>query len=126
MTNNAAKRWRLPGGRYYCPCCGCLSLGGNAYMNLHQPPFGDLGEPPYRDRFGDYSHEGCHSCGYQFGYDDDPMASGRAISFAEYRQRWIAGGCKWFCGDDPRPPDWSLEEQLAEAGIPWEGDSSSR
>jgi hypothetical protein len=103
--------------RFYCPCCGYQGLGQNPYDQLHAPPFGDLGEPSYIERFGLASLEGCHSCGYQFGYDDDPAASGSAVSFSFYRQRWIECGCRWFCGADPRPENWSVLDQLAAAGI---------
>ncbi|MBX3417722.1 MAG: hypothetical protein KF851_08975 [Pirellulaceae bacterium] len=104
--------------RFYCPCCGYRGLGQSPYERLHDPPFGDLGEPSYIERFGYPSHEGCHCCGYQFGYDDDLSASGSAKSFAESRRRWIEKGCRWFCGTDPRPENWKVSDQLSAAGIP--------
>ena len=104
-----------------CPVYGHPSLGSRPYENLPDPPFGDLGDPPYDARFGAYSHEGCHSCGYQFGFDDDPGASDRAIPFHVYRKSWVEGGCKWYMGPekDPRPKRWSVKVQFRKAGIPY-------
>lgn len=52
----------------------------------------------------------CPSCGTEFGYDDD-MAS-----HAELRQRWIAGGAKWWDIDESPPPFWSPVAQLRNIG----------
>lgn len=101
---------------YYCPCCGYRGLSQPAYTELPPPPFGDLGAPPYIGRFGGATFECCDCCGFEFGYDDDPAASGRACSFRQYRSEFVAGGCQWFRPDE-RPVAWSLPEQLRAAGI---------
>lgn len=105
---------------FACPCCGHRGLGEPAYAALPEPPFGDLGAPPYVGRFGYASFECCACCGFEFGYDDDAGASGQACSFADYLARFVAQGCRWFCPDQ-RPAAWSLTEQLRAAGIPGHG-----
>jgi hypothetical protein len=105
-----------PGELFYCPCCGYRGLHGPAYSEISSPPFGDPGDPPYIGRFGHASFECCDSCGLEFGYDDDPGASGRACSFKQYRTEFDQRGQTWF-RPAKRPEGWTLEEQLIQAGI---------
>ena len=102
--------------RYHCPCCGYRGLHHPAYPELPPAPFGDLGDPPYIGRFGHASFGCCDCCGFEYGYDDDPGASGRACSFRQYREEFVAAGCRWFY-PDRRPDGWSQDEQLRAAGI---------
>jgi len=55
--------------------------------------------------------------GFEFGYDDDPGASGRACSFGQYRAERVSQQMVWF-RSDRRPGGWSLAQQLRAAGIP--------
>lgn len=103
-------------GNYYCPCCGFRGLVEPAYSELPIPPFGDLGDPPYIGRFGYASFECCECCGFEFGYDDDPDASGHACSFRSHLSKFVHSGMHWF-RPDRRPKVWSLEPQLLIAGI---------
>ena len=107
---------REPAVRFCCPVCGYRGLGQPAYRELSPPPFADLGEPPYDARYGSPSHQGCHGCGYEFGYDDDAGAGGTATSFRDYRRGWVAGGCGWW-SSRPQPDDWSPATQMRAAGI---------
>jgi hypothetical protein len=102
--------------QFYCPCCGYPGLTGPAYSEMPQPPFGDLGEPPYIGRFGYASFECCDCCGFEFGYDDDAGACGRARSFRQYRTEFQQSDQEWFRGAK-RPDDWNFTEQLNQAGI---------
>lgn len=101
---------------FHCPCCGLVGLVQPAYSELPLPPFGDLGDPPYVGRFGYASFECCACCGFEFGYDDDAEASGRASSFRSYLEEFVNRGMHWFRAD-LRPDNWSLEQQLRRAGI---------
>lgn len=102
---------------YACPCCGWWGLEYPAYNELPEPPFGDLGQPPYIGRFGEASFQCCECCGFEFGYDCDPAASGRRGSFRDYLRQWTEAGEQWF-RPLRRPENWSLQEQLAAAGLP--------
>lgn len=73
--------------------------------------------PPYQEQFGPPSFEICPSCGFEFGFDDHPGASGSATSFAEHRQHWVAGGCAWWGQRERRPERWSGRQQLTDAGF---------
>ncbi|MBX9584870.1 MAG: hypothetical protein K2X87_31585 [Gemmataceae bacterium] len=106
-----------PGEKFHCPACGYPGLGQPAYERLPPPPFPDLGDPPYADRFGWYSHETCCSCGYEFGYDDVANACGTPSSFRDYRRAWVAGGYRWWCSRHPAPPGWSADAQMRAAGL---------
>lgn len=108
---------KQPARQFACPCCGWWGLGSPAYDKLPQPPFGDLGQPPYIGRFGSASFDCCACCGFEYGYDCDPSASGRRGSFRDYLRQWAGSGGTWF-RPSQRPPQWSLAEQLAAAGIP--------
>ena len=107
----------MDGERYYCPCCGYHGLHEPAYSEMPPTPFGNLGDPPYIGRFGWASFECCDCCGFEFGYDDDPGASGRACSFGQYRAERVSQQMVWF-RSDRRPGGWSLAQQLRAAGIP--------
>ena len=102
---------------FACPCCGYFGLSAPAYEDLPNPPFGDLGLPPYVGRFGFASFQCCACCGYEFGFDCDAGASGRARSFEDYRVQWIKDGARWFSGTLLAPKDWNLTAQLMTAGI---------
>ncbi len=77
-----------------CPICGC----------------GGLRTPPYDGR-GQGSDEICPCCGYQFNCDEWDF------TFAEWRARWVAGGCKWWSPSRSKsrhPPEgWDPAAQLA-------------
>ncbi len=99
-----------------CPVCG--------YPGLHRPPYqywpgfpvsGDA-TPPYDQWFGEGSYEVCASCGYEFGFDDNP-GSGEAVSFETYRAEWIAGGCEWWFKKRRAPRGWDGFDQLQRAGL---------
>lgn len=100
---------------YYCPCCGYPDLKMPAYRDLGQPPWLDHGLPPYEDRYGPASYDVCPCCGFEFGNDDNPGIS-EPVTFEEYRNEWIAGGCKWF-DETKRPTEWSFREQLCRIGV---------
>jgi hypothetical protein len=102
---------------FVCPSCGYPGLPFPPYQNFPPPPYGDLGSPPYDLRFGAASFQSCDCCGYEFGFDCDTSACGRARSFREYREEWIQNGAAWFSSSHPQPPGWNLAEQLAAAGL---------
>jgi hypothetical protein len=102
---------------YACPCCGWWGLEYSAYDKLPEPPFGDLGQPPYIGRFGSASFQCCDCCGFEFGYDCEPAACGREVTFREYLLDWVKRGSHWF-RPNQCPESWSLENQLAAAGLP--------
>ena len=70
-------------GSYTCPVCG----------------FDELDEPATNWTI-------CPCCGTEFEYDD------ARTSHEELRQRWIAGGCKWWSPVDAVPPGWDPRAQL--------------
>jgi hypothetical protein len=98
-----------------CPACGYAGLDGPSYAALSRLPVPDILEPPYSQHFGTPSYEVCACCGFEFGNDDEP-GTAPPVTFRRYREEWIADGSPWF---DPsrRPDGWSLERQLAAAGI---------
>lgn len=102
---------------FACPCCGYLGLPYPAYEKMPPPPFDDLGLPPYVDRFGSASFQCCDCCGYEFGFDCDAGACGRARSFHEYLEGWMRDGACWFNSSRPAPTGWDLASQLAAAGM---------
>jgi hypothetical protein len=58
------------------------------------------------------SFEICPSCGIQFGYDDVAGgASDVAVSYLEWRQKWVRNGMRWWSSRRP-PENWDPEEQL--------------
>ncbi len=104
-------------GKHACPVCGHCGLSSPPYERFPAPPYPDFGPGPYAARFGAPTFEGCDGCGYEFGYDDDPAASGAATSFAAYRQAWLAAGGRWFSTSRPPPAAWDPRAQLRAAGI---------
>lgn len=77
---------------YICPVCG----------------YPDLDEPPRSPLSGGGSYEICHSCGYEFGVDDDD----RGISYEDWLKQWIEDGMPWRSMDIPPPPGWNPSEQI--------------
>lgn len=77
---------------FLCPVCG--------FEGLRHPPR----VPQFR---GAPSLETCPSCGYEFGFDD--LAQG--VPYDEYREKWIAGGARWFSRNGPSE-GWDPREQL--------------
>jgi len=76
----------MPENKDICPVCGYEGLSSPAY---------------YPDEWGSPSEETCPSCGTQFGYDDGVPggrydATKRAARHGELRQKWIAGGMRWW------------------------------
>lgn len=74
---STATLYRAESGLWACPICGSVELS--------QPPY-------YSD--GSASFEMC-SCGFEFGFDDDPGASGQADpsvteNWAKWRSRFIS------------------------------------
>lgn len=55
---------------------------------------------------------------FEYGFDDDPGASGAATSFGDYLADWLACGGSWF-SPARQPEGWRLDEQLRRAGIFW-------
>lgn len=63
-------------GSYCCPVCGALEFS--------IPPYDSEGRP---------SFEMCH-CGFEFGYDDSPLASKDAVvgiqaNWSRWRRGWV-------------------------------------
>ena len=83
-------------GENVCPVCGC----------------GSLVEPAFNER-GVGSDDICPCCAFQFGLDDFPYED-RERLIAEWRERWVAGGCVWKYPSDGLPPEgWDPQAQLA-------------
>ena len=101
---------------FTCPCCGYDQLTVAPYRDLPRPPVPAGAEPPYEDSLGPASYDVCSCCGFEFGFDDNPGASARADSFESYRQDWLDRGAPWF-SPVARPAGWSVDEQLAAAGL---------
>ena len=99
-----------------CPVCGYGGLQQAPYAYLNRLPVPDGFGPPYDLSLGLPSYEVCDCCGFEFGNDDEP-GTAKGISFEDYRQDWLSEGAPWF-SPSKRPPDWSLEAQLASAGLP--------
>jgi hypothetical protein len=76
---------------FVCPICG--------YPDLKKAP---------RSKSGGSSHEMCLSCGFEFGYTDDDQG----YSYAEWREKWIAGGMQWHASWMQPPVNWNPEKQL--------------
>lgn len=81
---------------HFCPICG----------------WPELTEPPRSEDCGG-SYEICPSCGFQFGVDDDD----RGFTYADWRERWMQAGMKWWSQSRPAPPGWNPSEQLQTAPI---------
>ena len=97
---------------FTCPCCGFHGLEAPAYHDFTAQKVVRGMDPPYHRHFGMPSYEVCACCGFEFGNDDDP-GTAEPVSFEEYLKEWIESGCVWF-DESKRPPQWSLEEQLAQ------------
>lgn len=93
---------------WMCPVCG----------------YDGVDDPPWEE--GDASDEICSSCGIQFGYDD--AAGGdqelREQIWAEWRDRWVATGCKWSSAQPPAP-GWDPSKQLANVKLRSESPSQT-
>jgi rubredoxin len=109
--------WDAADQRWSCPACGYPDLREAPYENWPGLPTPDIAHPPYQAHFGAPSFEGCPSCGFEFGVDDDAGASGSATSFTEWRQAWIDGGCVWWARYERKPRSWDGRRQLADAGL---------
>jgi hypothetical protein len=79
---------------YECPVCRYAYLEVKPYK-LWPPPDGVDLKPPYVDQLGAASYEVCSSCGFEFGFDDNP-GWGAPTSFDEYRAKWESKGRPWF------------------------------
>jgi hypothetical protein len=64
---------------------------------------------PARSASGGASFEICPCCGFEFGVSDDDAG----MSYAEWRERWIRDGMKWWSPSHPAPARWSAKRQLA-------------
>jgi hypothetical protein len=96
---------------YTCPVCGYAALEWEPYYGGQVPSFNM-----------------CPCCGTEFGFDDEPAASGiqvpfeddreenreefRRAAFSVLRRRWIEGGMRWFYPQVPPPPGWNPTDQL--------------
>jgi hypothetical protein len=99
-----------------CPVCGWGRLHGPPYKEWPGLPVSPVARPPYEDLFGGASYEVCVSCGFEFGFDDNP-GTGDGVSFEQYRAEWIASGCRWWFTKRSPPPGWDGLEQLHRAGL---------
>ena len=99
-----------------CPVCGWNGLHGKPYQRWPGLPVPEDAAPPYADHFGAASYEVCESCGFEFGFDDQPGA-GEGVSFEEFRAAWIAGGCSWWFHRRQAPAGWDGFDQLRRAGL---------
>jgi hypothetical protein len=81
---------------YVCPACG----------------YDGLNEPPWKD--GSPSDDICPSCGIQFGYEDAAGGDEEARKriYAEWRERWRAGGMRWWSPGEGPPSGWDPISQL--------------
>jgi hypothetical protein len=80
---------------YQCPVCG--------YPGLVLPVFEQLLHGPFP------SFETCPSCGFEFGFDDG--VKGR--SYADHRDKWVAGGMLWWAArSEPPPRNWDPRAQI--------------
>lgn len=71
---------------YTCASCG--------YRNL---------KLPQRSPSGGASYEICPACGFESGFTDDDQN----ISFEQWREKWVAEGCRWFSSSISRPKLWN-------------------
>ena len=54
---------REPAIKYACPVCGYRGLWQPPFERMPAVPYPEFGDPPYADRLGTASLEGCHGCG---------------------------------------------------------------
>jgi hypothetical protein len=79
---------------FACPVCEYEGLEVKPYQ-VWPPPDDVVLRPPYEDQLGAPSYEVCSSCGYEFGFDDNPGTCA-PTSFDEYRTESEAAGKPWF------------------------------
>lgn len=77
-----------------CPVCQYSGLTSPPY-ELWPPPENQAIRPPYEEFLGRPSYEVCPSCGFEFGFDDNPGTT-EGESFAAYRDEWVKRGRPWF------------------------------
>ena len=74
----------------------------------------DLGFEPWEGGFA--SNESCLCCGIEFGYHDDPDASGiqgsREQIYIQWRNKWIDSGMMWATDESGIPDNWDPNIQL--------------
>jgi hypothetical protein len=95
---------------YECPVCQYEGLEVKPYQVWPPPDDVDL-RPPYEDQLGAPSYEVCSSCGYEFGFDDNPGWD-EFTSFDQYRAKWESKGRPWFNKRVAEPPG-RLPESLS-------------
>ncbi len=84
-----------------CPVCFEPVLSARPYERW--PPDDLLALTiPYVDSLGSPSYEVCPSCGFEFGFDDDP-GTAPGVSFQEYREQWVDQGRPLFAGGEFMP-----------------------
>jgi hypothetical protein len=92
-TSSRLRVVSLPGvdERLRCPVCSVAELTVPPYENYKGtvPP---ESPPPYEDWLGRASYEVCPSCGYEFGFDDNPGAMASGTTFEVYRREWDENG----------------------------------
>lgn len=105
--------------KHVCPVCGWRELETPPYENMPPAPQAVIStvKPPYSETWGTASYEVCTCCGYEFGYDDDPGGGQGGLSFAAYLRNWCNDGMNWLA-PSARPQNWSLAQQLKDAGLP--------
>lgn len=55
----------------------------------------------------------CPCCGFQRGFDY--LAEG--VTYEALREKWIAGGCKWWSPTHEAPPGWDPKLQLQRLSV---------
>jgi hypothetical protein len=63
---------------------------------------------PQRAPSGGASHEICPACGFESGFTDDDQG----ISYEDWRERWVAEGCRWFSESKARPKRWNPMQDM--------------
>ena len=94
-----------------CPVCFEPVLSTRPYATWPPDDLRAL-SPPYENSLGQPSYEVCHSCGFEFGNDDNP-GTASPVSFDEYRREWEADGRPLFAGGQFMP-----EKVIAEPSPP--------
>lgn len=92
----------------YCLVCG--------WDGLNKEPYLGSGDVP--------SFETCPSCGFEYGFDDNPSASGnypsewnRQMIVDAYRKQWIDGGMLWWSEKEKAPAGRDPKRQLLNIGV---------
>lgn len=86
---------------YECPVCEYAGLEAKPYATWPPPAELEI-EPPYEAWLGTPSYEVCARCGFEFGNDDNP-GTAEGVSWAEYRQEWVADGRPIFDPSTAKP-----------------------